>query len=69
MKKLFWLALAAATLAPLAAVPAHATSNPPEFTVCNASACITYWNVGTATSPVWIIVNIEPIIPGERNVD
>lgn len=69
MKNLIWLALAGAALTPVATTSAQATTNPPEVRVCDASACITYWNIGTPTNPVWIIVKIEPITRGEPNVN
>lgn len=67
MKKV-WLTLAGAVLTTAAVVPAQAT--PAIYvTSCDAYACVTYWNVGTLDDPAWIIVNIEPIVRGERNVD
>lgn len=66
MKKLLWLALAGAALAPAAAAHAQTTSpGPGLLRVCDPSACITYWWTGGS----WVIIDVQPVIPGERNVD
>lgn len=65
MKKIVLSALAAVSVT---ATPAQAT--PGNIRVeCDPSACITYWNVGTPSDPTWVIIDVKPVIPGERNVD
>ncbi|WP_066531833.1 hypothetical protein [Erythrobacter sp. CCH5-A1] len=75
MRKKILLSLALASLLPISQaaahhIPQHVVSNDQTtFRLCDASACFVYQNFGTPEDPNWVLVSIEPIIRGERNVD